>query len=136
EGAELQELVVDGAVPPLEKAEREGAGGLFGQRVLPEGGPAAGEAGQVDEVEALAGPEAGQVAADAVGGEFALEGEEPFQGEDGVVEVALPGPVAGPSVVVELVVQEAGDGFSGLLQELGRQPRDLQHFEPQTHRSI
>src|SRR5438477_239893 len=83
-------------------------------------------------VEVLAVPEMLQIETHLLDGRILPERDQAFEGKDRVVEVALAGAVAGAAVFVELVAQKPGDGLSGFLKEVGRQPRDLQHFEPQT----
>ena len=110
--AELQELVIDGIVAALEDSQRQRAGDVFRQRAFPQRRPASRQTRQVDEVESIATAEAGQVALDPVDGKLLLEGHQAFEGEDGVVEVALAGPVAGAAVVAAVKIPVIG-GFGG-----------------------
>src|SRR6185369_14603098 len=137
EGAESEELVIDRAVAAEDRLggppgrPQEAGGPLLADR-----SPAAREGGEVDEVEPAAGAEGLEPGPDPVDRQLLPERDQSLEGEDGVVEVAGAGAVARAAVRVELLVEKPRDGLSGLLQEAGRQPRDLQHFEPQTHCSI
>ena len=96
-------------------------------------GPAACKAAQMDEVEIVAVVELPEKRRDRSGRERFVDRGQGFETEDRVVQVALPGPVLKPSVGIEPAVQKSCHQITGLTQLLGRQPRHLQHFEPQTH---
>jgi hypothetical protein len=66
-------------------------------------------------------------------GQVSAQGNKPFESEDGVVKVANAGAVLESPIGILLSAEEIGDKVGALTQQFGRQPRDLQHFEPQTH---
>src|SRR5712691_5540518 len=90
----------------------------------------------MDEVEAPAVTEPSEVRSDCLRWHGFLKGDESLQPENRVVEVAVAGAVLKPAVGIQATVQERGDEIPGLTELLRRQPRDLQHFEPQTHCTI
>jgi hypothetical protein len=98
--------------------------------------PGAGEAGQVHEVQPVAVPEATKVRGDADSRHLGLQGDEAFDAEDGVVEVALARAILETAVRVQPPGEERRDETGGLTELLRREPRHLQHFEPQTHCTI
>ena len=87
----------------------------------------------MDQIQPFTVPEAFQIGAYLQVGWLLAKGDQTFQAEDGVVEVAAAGAIPNSPVGVDLFPQEVGDPLSGFAQQVGGQPRDLQHFEPQTH---
>ncbi len=66
-------------------------------------------------------------------GQIRSKRQQTFEAENGVIDIADAGPVSEAAVVVHLAAQKIGDEVRLLTQQFRRQPRDLQHFEPQTH---
>ena len=105
-------------------------------KIVRNGSPALREAGQVHQVEALAALESSQVGNDRFGGKGLLQGNEACESEDRVVEVAFAGAVLKAAVGIQGSVQESSDEIAGLTERPRREPRHLQHSEPQTHCTI
>src|SRR5262245_1918420 len=106
------------------------------REIARDGGPASCKAGKMDEVEAPAISEPFEVRRDGSQGSGLLKSDEPFQPEDRVIKIAVAGTVLEPAIGIQAAVQERGDQIAGLTELLRRQPRHLQHFEPQTHCTI
>ena len=87
----------------------------------------------MDQIQSFAVPETFQKGAYPRVGRLLAQRDQTFKAEDGVVEIALTGTIPESSVRIDLVPQEVVDPLSGFAQQVGGQPRDLQHFESQTH---
>ena len=87
----------------------------------------------MDEVQRRAVPEPGEIGTGAIRVDRRPQRREALEPEDGVVEVGEAGAVGEPAGRIVALAEEAADQISRRLQQRRRQPRDLQHFEPQTH---
>ena len=88
----------------------------------------------MDEVQLVAVAECSQDSALVCStGSWFLQGDQPVEAEDGVIEVARARAILKPAVGIELLAQKAGDQIARLTELRRRQPGDLQHLEPQTH---
>src|SRR5207249_9757876 len=97
-----------------------------------ERGPAARQAGKMDEVQ-VGLREPAQVRGGEIDMKLFLQCDERVETEDGVVEIARACAILEAAIRIEAAAQKGGDQIPRLTQLLGRQPGDLQHFEPQTH---
>jgi hypothetical protein len=61
---------------------------------------------------------------------------ETLEAEDGVVKIALTGPVLKSTIGVHAALEKCTDEIARITQQRRREPRDLQHFAPQTHCTI
>ena len=95
--------------------------------------PATCKAGEVHEIERRPVTEARQVSACCVEPGRPAERRQPFQPENRVIEIRLSRSIPETAAVVIPLVEECRDEVGRIRQQLRSQPRDLQHFEPQTH---
>src|SRR5437867_114087 len=65
-----------------------------------------------------------------------LQRHEAIEAENRVVEIAFGCAIFEAPVVVLLALKKIANQSGGFTEELRRQPRDLQHFEPHAHRAI
>ena len=70
---------------------------------------------------------------DLRGRQVAPEGDERFEAEDGVVEVAAAVAILEAAVGIQPGGEEARGQVRRVTEQRRRQPGHLQHFEPQTH---
>src|SRR5207247_5005720 len=68
-------------------------------------------------------------------GNFRQQSQQPIEAENRVVQIAFAAAILESSVFVLLALQKMANEFSGFSQKLGRQPRDLQHFQAEAHGS-
>ena len=88
----------------------------------------------MNEVETLAVAKRFDVTADAPGFDGLLQRRERIQTEHGVVEIALPFAIFESAVLILLRTEKTRDEFRGFRAEnFRREPRDLQHFQPDAH---
>ncbi len=95
--------------------------------------PAAAKGRQVHKIKSVAVAESFQVALHPRQGRLEAEGAQTLQAKHRVVEIAGPVPISHAPIRVELVLQVGGDLIARFTQYCRSQPRDLQHFAPQTH---
>src|SRR3989442_1323796 len=62
-----------------------------------------------------------------------LQGEQAFDPEDAVIEVAQAGAVLEPAVVILLAGEKESNEIGGITKEPGRQTGHLQHFQTHAH---
>src|SRR5262249_112076 len=114
------------------EALEDGFSGDLPEIAARDGRPAAAETGQVHQVETLAGAEPLKVSAGLGERRVLAQGEEAFQAEHRVVEVACAAAVRESAVGKMLAAGELANKAAGVTEEIRRQPGDLQHFESQT----
>jgi len=117
------------SLDPGEQRVRE-AGRHFPQT---EGGPAAGERAEVDEVETRAVAVAAQPVFQRPGGWRELERFAASEGEDGVIKIGPTRAIDAATGRGELPREKTAHEFGGIPERLGRDAGDLEHFETQAH---
>ena len=90
----------------------------------------------MNEVEVVARAEAAQIRRERLNRRLGLKCDEAFQPEDGVIQVRIAGAILKATIRMPLFEQKMLDESARVTELLRRQPRDLQHFEPQTHDTI
>ena len=87
----------------------------------------------MDEVEIIARKGRAQMRGNRRTIELHLQSLQAAEHEDGVVEIGCAIAVAAGAVTTQLCGDKGPDEIGGISQERRRQPRDLQHFETNTH---
>src|SRR5262245_59033595 len=88
---------------------------------------------EVNEIEIASITELTQKAGDGTCWNGFLNGGQTLKAEDRVVQIARAVAILKTSVGIETTVKKGGDEIARFTELLRRQPRHLQHFEPQTH---
>lgn len=100
------------------------------------GGPTAGKCAEVNEIECSAVSECLEPCARFFSWDGRIDGLRTGEREDGVVKIRLTGAIARGALFVKLAREKFANERSGIGEQFGSEPRDLQQLKPQTHLAI
>ena len=87
----------------------------------------------MNEVKTLSVAERSQVLRGFGCRDIFAESQQGLQAEDGVIDVGTAGAISEAAAGLQLAGNELLYKAAGISEQLGRESRDLQHFESQTH---
>jgi hypothetical protein len=100
-----------------------------------QGRPASRQGAEMNEIKSRACTERLNERAHATWIDRLLESGEGIQTEDSVVKITFAFAVPEAAIVILLSSQEVRHQITGIAEDLRRQARDLEHFEPNAHQA-